>query len=124
MMVPMNRTQQAWGKKKIAGALSMNAKSAFHNVRKTHPGRRMEDPDLEPDLVRWAQSFMTNRHVNLVLDSETGPAKLVDTGIPQGYPAAPIRFITYLSGIFDEVEREVSGIRGLSFADDTAWWAE
>jgi hypothetical protein len=33
-------------------------------------------------------------------------------------------FVTYLSGIFDEVGREVPGIRGLSFADDIAWWAE
>ena len=35
---------------------------------------------------------------------------------------APILFITYLSGIFDKV---VTGIWGLSFADDMfGWWAE
>ena len=41
-----------------------------------------------------------------------------------GSPAAPILFITYLSGIFDAVERAAPGIRGLSFVDDIGWWAE
>jgi hypothetical protein len=48
----------------------------------------------------------------------------VDTGIPQGSPAAPILFVTNLAGIFDEVERAVPGIQGLSFADDIAWGAK
>jgi hypothetical protein len=84
----------------------------------------METLELEPDLVRWAQSFMPDRQAKLYLDGEEGRANPVDTGIPQGSPAAPILFITYLSGIIDEVERAVPGIRGLSFADDIAWWAE
>jgi hypothetical protein len=67
---------------------------------------------------------MTDRQVKLVLDGETGEANPVDTGIPQGSPAAPILFVTYLSGISDEVERAVPGIKGLSFADDIAWWAK
>jgi hypothetical protein len=122
--VLMNRTQQAWGEKKIAGALLMDVKSAFNNVSKTHLGKRMEVLELEPDLIRWTDSFMSGRQVKLVLDGETGEANPVDTGIPQGSPAAPILFVTYLSGIFDEVERAVPGIKGLSFADDIAWWTK
>jgi hypothetical protein len=67
---------------------------------------------------------MTERQVKFVLDGETGQAHPVDTEIPQGSPVAPILFVTYLSGFFDEVEREVPGIRVLSFADDIVWWAE
>jgi len=48
----------------------------------------------------------------------------VDTGIPQGSPVAPILFVTYLSGIFDEVEAAVPGVLGLSFVDDISWWVE
>jgi len=33
-------------------------------------------------------------------------------------------FVTYLSGIFDEVERTAAGVSGLSFVDDIGWWAE
>jgi hypothetical protein len=35
-----------------------------------------------------------------------------------------ILFVTYLSGIFDEVERTVPSIKGLSFADDITWWVK
>ena len=37
---------------------------------------------------------------------------------------APILFVTYLSGIFDTVEKAAPGISGLSFVDDTGWWAK
>jgi len=46
----------------------------------------------------------------------------VDTGVPQGSPAAPILFVRYLSGVFDEVERKVPGVSGLSSVDDIGWW--
>jgi len=67
---------------------------------------------------------MTDRKVRIELDGETGEAQTVDTGVLQGSPAAPILFIVYLSGIFDEVERKVPGITGLSFVDDIGWWAD
>ena len=67
---------------------------------------------------------MSDRQVKLVLDGEVGEENPVDTGVPQGSPAAPILFITYLSGIFDEVERAAPGVSGLSFVDDIGWWAE
>jgi len=67
---------------------------------------------------------MRNPKVRLVLDGMEGKAHEVDTGIPQGSPVAPILFITYLSGIFEEVEKRVEGVKALSFADDISWWAE
>jgi len=35
----MNRTQNAWTKRKVAGALFMDVKSAFNNVDKTFLGK-------------------------------------------------------------------------------------
>jgi len=120
----MNRTQQTWGEKKIAGALFMDVKSAFNNVNKVLLGKRMEALELEPDLIRWTHNFMTGRKVKLVLDGKAWDASPINTGIPQGSPVAPILFVTYLSGIFDEVERAVPGVQGLSFADDIGWWVK
>jgi len=102
----------------------MGVKSAFNNVSKAQLGSRMEMLDIEPDLIRWTQSFMTDRQVKLVLDGKSGEANPVDTGIPQGSPAAPILFVMYLSGIFDTVEAAVPGIRGLSFVEGISWWAD
>jgi hypothetical protein len=59
----MNRTQESWEGKKVAGALFMNVKSAFSNLSKAHLGRGMEALELEPGLVRWTGSFMSDRQV-------------------------------------------------------------
>jgi len=99
----------------------MDVKSAFNNASKAHLGRRTESLEIEPDLIRWTSSFMSDRQVKLALDGEVGEANPVDTGIPQGSPAAPIPSVVYLSGIFEEVEMVVPGIRGLSFVDDIGW---
>jgi len=53
-----------------------------------------------------------------VLDGELGEPNQVDTGVPQGSPAAPVLFTTYLSGVFDAVEMAVPGTSGLAFVDD------
>ena len=120
----MNRMQKAWNKKKVAGMLFMDVKSAFNNVSKIHLGKRMEVLGIEADLIWWMMSFMMDRKVRITLDGETGEAQAVETGVPQGSPAAPILFVTYLSDVFDEVERKVPGVSGLSFVDDIGWWAD
>lgn len=38
--------------------------------------------------------------------------------MPQGLPVSPILFTIYLSGVFDMIERSVTGVQSLSFADD------
>jgi len=48
----------------------------------------------------------------------------VDTGVPQGSPAAPILIVMYLSGIFDVMEQAATGISRLSFVDDIGWLVE
>jgi len=120
----MNRTQKTWNKKMLAGALFMDVKAAFNNISKTHLGKRMEERELEADLIRWTMSFMSDQRVKLLLDSETSEENPVDTSVLLGSRAAPILFITYLSGIFDVVEQVVPGTSGQSFIDDFGWWAE
>jgi hypothetical protein len=102
----------------------MEVKAAFNNADKSVLGKRMEELGLEPYLIWWTMSFMADRQFKLVLDGEEGHARPVDTGIPQGSPAASIIFVTYLSGIFDAVEKACRSIRVLSCVDDIAWWAE
>jgi len=76
----MNRTQPVGGKK-VAGAFFMDVKSAL-NVSKAHLGRHMEALEIEPDLIRWTGSFMSDRQMKLIIDREVGEASPVDTGIP------------------------------------------
>jgi len=50
--VMLNHAQQAWGEKRVAGALFMDVKSTFNNLSKEHLGRRMEALEIEPDHIR------------------------------------------------------------------------
>ena len=68
--------------KKVAGALFMDVRSAFDSVGRAHLGRRMEALEIEPDLIRWAGSFMPDRQVKLVVLEEVGDWH------PPGIPSA------------------------------------
>jgi ribonuclease HI len=113
-------THEAWRQKQLMGALFMDVKGAFDHV---NPGKlvaRMIELGLDGDLVRWVQSFLTDRQVQLNIDNMQCPAQDINSGVPQGSPVSPILFLIYLSGVFDVIERAVPGVRPLSFADDIA----
>jgi len=59
----MNRAQQSWREKRMAGPLLMDVKSAFNNVSKAHLGGRMEILGIGSDLIRWTLSFMSEWQV-------------------------------------------------------------
>jgi len=119
--VLISDAQQAWNQKNVAGALLMDVKSAFNNVSRGHLVGRMMTPGVESDLIRWTESLVSDRKVQLVLNGQEGDDHEADTGIPQGTPVSPIPFTVYLSVLFGYVEERVPGVKALSFVDDVAW---
>jgi len=80
----------------------------------------MEALVIGPDLSGWTGSFMSNRQMKLIFDGEVGEANSVDSGVPRGPPTALILFVTYLPGIFGEVDKAVPGTpRGR-----IRWWTD
>ena len=82
----LNLARTAWGERKIAGALLMDAESGFNNVARGHLVRRLESMGIEPDICGWVESFMADRNVRIVIDVTEGQDRAVETGIPQGSP--------------------------------------
>jgi Reverse transcriptase (RNA-dependent DNA polymerase) len=114
----IQEVHQGWNQKKLAVALFLDVKGAFDHVDPARLTRRMEEVGIDEDLIRWTQSFLTNRRVLLVIDEHQGPDHPIKSGVPQGSPVSPILFAVYLSGIFRDIEEAVPGVRALSFADD------
>jgi len=69
---------------------------------------------------------MEDRKVIMSMDRKEGDSMDVGTGVPQGLPVSPVLFVIYLSGLFDQVEKEQEkcGSEGISFVDDVAWVVE
>jgi ribonuclease HI len=111
-------THEAWKRKQLMGALFIDVKGAFDHVNPRRLVIRMRELSLDGDLIRWVQSFLTDRQVQLSIDNTQCPAHTINSGVPQGSPASPILFIIYLSGVFDIIERAVPEVQALSFADD------
>lgn len=114
----IQRTHDSWKQQQPIAVLFMDVKSAFDHVNPSQLVSRMRELGLDGDFIRWTQSFLANRKVQLVIDNTQCPIQSINSGVPQGSPVSPILFAIYLSGVFNEIERRVPGVHTLSFADD------
>lgn len=102
-------THEAWKHRQLMGVLFLDVKGAFDHVNPSQLVSRLLEFGLDGDLICWVQSFLTDQWVQLQIDNTQCPAHPISSGVPQGSPASPILFIIYLSGVFDIIERTVTG---------------
>ena len=60
-------------------------KAAFNKVSQQVLSRRLGELGIVPDLIRWTDSFMSDRRVKFVLEGREGEEYEVETGVPQGW---------------------------------------
>lgn len=119
----VHQVQKKWSQKELAAALFMDVKGAFDHFSKTQLISRMVELEIDGNLIRWTRSFLTDQKLELVIDGHNHQEKDVETGIPQGSPASPILFLLYISGVFEQVERQLPEVMSLSFVDDLGFIA-
>lgn len=83
-----------------ASLLTMDVKGAFDAVLPGRLIRRLREQGWPDYLVRWIQSFATQRTVKIRLDGEIGPQTNIYCGLPQGSPVSPILFMLYIAPLF------------------------
>ena len=115
--------EDGWKRKEITGALCMDVRAAFPSVARGCLLRRMREMEVDEELVRWTDSFMSDRRVRMVVDGGEGQEIGVITGLPQGSSVSPLLFNIYISGVHEAGEGGGS-VRSLSFVDDVTWVAQ
>src|SRR3978361_578185 len=103
---------------KIKSTLCIDVKGAFNNVFKQPLLQTLTQMRLNPAIIRWVDSYLTDRLASLTFDAESEPMTPITTGIPQGSPVSPILFLLYLQPLFARLEQIHPHIISPSYIDD------
>lgn len=112
------KVEGAWRQKRVALALLLDVKGAFDRVNKQKLIRRMIQVGIAGNIVRWVDSFLSDRRAMLVIDGRTGETRSIQAGLPQGSPISPILFILSVSEMFQWLENRHPWLQAISFVDD------
>ena len=113
-----DQIRTAWAYNAIPSLLQLDIKGAFDRVCHLRLLDTLRKKGFPPWLVRWIQSYLTNRTATLSFDGEESIPLHVHAGVPQGSPLSPILFILYIASLYEALE-EVAKISVIGFADDT-----
>jgi hypothetical protein len=117
------RAHAAWTNGHKSGVLLMDINSAFPSVAKGRLLNVMKVREMHRDLLRWTDSFLSERTVEMIIEGNAMDRHPVDAGVPQGSPVSPILFVIYTSGLIKWVEEYVSEAEGLYCVDELGWVA-
>jgi retron-type reverse transcriptase len=71
--------------------------------------------DIAGNIVRWVDSFLSDRRAML---GRTGETRDIQAGLPQGLPISPVLFILSISSMFQWLEDKHLRLQTISFVDD------
>jgi hypothetical protein len=85
---------------KLSSKLLLDVKGAFDRANKKQLLNRMVQVGMAGNIVRWVDSFLSDRRVMLVIDIRTSETRDIQAGLPQGSPVLPVLFILPVSAMF------------------------
>jgi hypothetical protein len=102
--IMVDKAHAAWTNGDITGVLLMDIKAAFPSVAKGRLVNEMKVKRMDGDLIRWTESFLSERTVEMIIEGNAMERHPVEAEIPQGSPVSPILFAIYTSGLIKWVE--------------------
>ena len=114
----LQRIHKAWADGNVATLLLLDVSGAFDNVSRPRLLHNLRKRRIDLTLVRWIESFLSNRSSTLKLQEYTAPSAPVQTGIPQGSPLSPILYLFYNADLIETCQNE--NTEAVGYIDDAA----
>jgi len=83
----------------ITGVLLMDIEAAFPSVAKGRLVNLMKVRQMDGDLIRWRESLLSERTVDMIIEGNAMKRHPVEEGVPQGSPVSLIIFAFDTSGL-------------------------
>jgi hypothetical protein len=80
----VDRAHAAWTNGHITGMLLMDIKATFPTVANRRLVNFMKVRQMDGDLIRWAESFLSERPVKMVIAGNAIERHPVEAGVPEG----------------------------------------
>ena len=114
----LQRIHKAWADGQVASLLLLDVSGAFDNVCRPRLLHNLRKRRINETLVRWIESFLSDRSSTLKLQEYTAPAAPIQTGIPQGSPLSPILYLFYNADLIEACQTE--NTEAVGYIDDVS----
>ena len=114
----LQRIHKAWAEGNVASLLLLDVSGAFDNVSRQRLLHNLRKRRVNPTLVRWIDSFLSDRSSTLKLQEYTAPSAPIQTGIPQGSPLSPILYLFYNADLIEACKTE--NTEAVGYIDDAS----
>ena len=92
----------------VTTSLTLDIKGFFDYVNHDKLTTIMCRKRIPLPMVKWVNSFLSNREAAICLDGRTSDSRPVENGIPQGSPISPALLILYASPVYEEFQARLA----------------
>jgi hypothetical protein len=97
--IMVDRAHSAWKEDIITGVLLTDIKAAFRSVARGRLIDTLKAKWLDGDIIRWTETFLSDRKVQMVIEATVLQSHPVEAGVPLGSPVSRNLFAIYTAGL-------------------------
>ena len=95
----------------VASSLTFDISGFFSNISWPNLLTALRAKHTPPPMVKWVDSFLTDRQTAMCLDGICGELQPTMMGIPQGSPISPPLSGLYMTSLTDKLNQEMDPTR-------------